>query len=246
MGNQRVLDVWDMHKSYDGIEVLKGISFSLDRGQTKGLIGPSGSGKSTLLNCINYLVEPDRGEIKLNGTRVEEGNLNAMRARMGFVFRGFNLFAHLSVLDNIRICPIKVKKVPKDQATDRAYQELERVGLAGKANSYPAQLSGGQQQRVSIARALAMDPTVILFDEPTSALDPELTGEVVRVMKKLADDGMTMLVVSHEMGFARSAADEIIFMEHGVIVEKGDPDSLFSRPTQQRTADFLRVIAEHA
>jgi polar amino acid transport system ATP-binding protein len=199
-----------------------------------------------LLNCINYLVQPDKGEIKLSGTRVEEANLNAMRAKMGFVFQGFNLFAHLSVLDNIRICPIKVGKVPKAQATERAYKELERVGLADRANAYPAQLSGGQQQRVSIARALAMDPTVILFDEPTSALDPELTGEVIKVMKQLADDGMTMLVVSHEMGFARSAADEIIFMEHGVIVEKGDPDSMFSHPAQQRTADFLRVIAEHS
>jgi polar amino acid transport system ATP-binding protein len=246
MDSQRVLDVRQMRKTYGDIEILKGISLSLDRGQTKVLIGPSGSGKSTLLNCINYLVPPDDGEVKLNGVIVGDRNLNAMRAKMGFVFQGFNLFAHLTVLDNIRICPMKVKKVSKDEATERAYLELDRVGLKDKAAAYPAQLSGGQQQRVSIARALAMDPTVILFDEPTSALDPELTGEVIRVMKNLADDGMTMLVVSHEMGFARSAADEIIFMEHGVIVEQGPPAMLFSSPQQRRTADFLRVIAEHA
>lgn len=245
MQRSRVLEVRDIFKRYGENEVLKGISLALDRGTTKVLIGPSGSGKSTLLRCINFLTEPDAGEVDLAGTRITSANINEMRAQIGFVFQDFNLFAHLSVLDNVRICPIKVKKVPKEKATERARAELARVGLADKANAYPAELSGGQQQRVSIARALAMDPTVMLFDEPTSALDPELTGEVVRVMQNLADDGMTMLVVSHEMGFARKAADEIIFMEQGRIVEQGPPDVLFSRPEQVRTRAFLNVISDH-
>lgn len=244
--NSPVLEILNLHKSYDNLEVLKGITFDLDRGQTKVLIGPSGSGKSTLLNCINHLVKPDQGEIRLNGTLVDDKNLNAMRANMGFVFQSFNLFAHLSALDNVRLCPMKVLKLSKAEATERAMHELERVGLSDKLDSYPAQLSGGQQQRVSIARALAMDPTVILFDEPTSALDPELTGEVVKVMRQLADEGMTMLLVTHEMSFARSAADEIIFMENGYIVERGAPEILFENPSEQRTADFLRIIVEHS
>lgn len=245
MANDLILDVQDLKKAYDGVDVLKGISFSLKKGETKVLIGPSGSGKSTLLRCINYLTIPDAGCIKLNGEEVLDTNIDAMRARMGFVFQDFNLFSHLTVLDNVRICQIKVKGKDKTSATERAHQELERVGLADRVNAYPAELSGGQQQRVSIARALAMDPDVLLFDEPTSALDPELTGEVTKVMQQLAKEGMTMVVVTHEMSFARQAADEIIFMEHGYIVEQGTPEAMFNQSTHERTRAFLNVIAEH-
>lgn len=240
-----VLRVDDIYKRYDSNEVLKGISLSLQRGETKVLIGPSGSGKSTLLRCINHLNKPNRGIIELGGQEVSDANIDRIRAQIGFVFQDFNLFSHLTVLDNVRICQLKVKRLTHDKATERAHQELERVGLQDKANAYPAELSGGQQQRVSIARALAMDPMLMLFDEPTSALDPELTGEVVKVMQQLADDGMTMLVVSHEMGFAKQAADEIIFMEGGHIIEQGMPEVLFSRPKQERTRAFLNVIAKH-
>jgi len=245
MADVPVLRVDDIHKRYADNEVLKGISLTLERGATKVLIGPSGSGKSTLLRCINHLNKPDRGTIELDGQRITDANIDRMRAQIGFVFQDFNLFSHLTVLDNVRICQLKVKRLTHDEATRRAHEELERVGLGDKADAYPAELSGGQQQRVSIARALAMDPMLMLFDEPTSALDPELTGEVVKVMQQLADDGMTMLVVSHEMGFARQAADEIIFMEGGHIIEQGPPDVLFSTPAQERTRAFLNVIAEH-
>src|SRR5690625_4145165 len=186
----RVLDVHNITKRYADTEILHGISLSLDRGETKVLIGPSGSGKSTLLRCINYLTQPDGGHVELGGERITAVRINALRAQIGFVFQDFNLFAHLTALDNVRMCPIRVRGQAKSEATDRARAELERVGLADRADAYPAELSGGQQQRVSIARALAMDPIVMLFDEPTSALDPELTGEVVRVMQRLADDGM--------------------------------------------------------
>lgn len=245
MADDLILDVQDVKKAYDGLEVLKGISFGLRKGDTKVLIGPSGSGKSTLLRCINHLTVPDAGRIYLNGHEVLDDNIDAMRARMGFVFQDFNLFSHLSVLDNVRICQIKVNGTDKEAATQRAKRELERVGLGDKADAYPAELSGGQQQRVSIARALAMDPDVLLFDEPTSALDPELTGEVVRVMQQLATEGMTMVVVTHEMSFARQAADEIIFMENGHIVEQGTPDAMFTDSVHERTRAFLNVIAEH-
>ncbi|ERS81692.1 amino acid ABC transporter ATP-binding protein [Halomonas sp. PBN3] len=245
MADNLILDVQDVKKAYEGLEVLKGIGFGLRKGETKVLIGPSGSGKSTLLRCINYLTVPDAGRIYLNGEEVLDKNIDTMRARMGFVFQDFNLFTHLTVLDNVRICQIKVSGVDKDTATQRAHRELERVGLGDKAAAYPAELSGGQQQRVSIARALAMDPDVLLFDEPTSALDPELTGEVVRVMQQLAAEGMTMVVVTHEMSFARQAADEIIFMEKGHIVEQGAPDVLFNSAVNERTRAFLNVIAEH-
>ncbi|QOR39034.1 amino acid ABC transporter ATP-binding protein [Billgrantia diversa] len=245
MAGQKILDVREVRKAYNGLEVLKGISFGLYRGETKVLIGPSGSGKSTLLRCINYLTVPDKGRIFLNGDEVLDTNIDAMRARMGFVFQDFNLFTHLTVLDNVTLCQVKVNGVDKKEAISRAQQELERVGLSDKADAYPAELSGGQQQRVSIARALAMDPDVLLFDEPTSALDPELTGEVVRVMQQLASDGMTMVVVTHEMGFARQAADEIIFLEHGHIVEQGPPDVMFQQASNDRTRAFLNIIAEH-
>lgn len=245
MADDLILDVQDIQKAYDGLEVLKGISFGLRKGETKVLIGPSGSGKSTLLRCINHLTVPDVGRIYLNGEEVLDGNIDAMRARMGFVFQDFNLFSHLTVLDNVRICQIKVNGTNKESATRRAHHELERVGLSDKADAYPAELSGGQQQRVSIARALAMDPDLLLFDEPTSALDPELTGEVIRVMQQLAAEGMTMVVVTHEMSFARQAADEIIFIEHGHIVEQGPPVALFNASASERTRLFLNVIAEH-
>ncbi len=241
-----LLRVEDLHKRYGKEEVLKGVSFSLDKGETKVIIGPSGTGKSTLLRCINRLTEPDRGRIWLEDVEITSPkvNINRVRAQIGFVFQDFNLFTHLTALDNVRLGLIRVKGMSKKAATTRAMQELARVGLADKANAYPAELSGGQQQRVSIARALAMDPKLILFDEPTSALDPELIGEVLAVMEDLAQSGMTMLVVTHEMGFARSVADEIIFMEKGVIVEQGPPEQLFRSPKHPRTAEFLRRITD--
>ncbi len=241
-----LLVVEDIHKRYGREEVLKGVSFSLERGETKVVIGPSGTGKSTLLRCINRLTPPDKGRVLLDGEDVThpKSNINKLRAQMGFVFQDFNLFAHLTALGNVRLGPMKVKGMKKDAATKLAMEELARVGLADKADAYPAQLSGGQQQRVSIARALAMSPKLILFDEPTSALDPELIGEVLTVMIELAKEGMTMLVVSHEMGFARSVADEIIFMEHGVIVEQGPPEQLFNAPKHARTGEFLHKITE--
>ena len=245
MAESLVLDVRNVTKRFEDLEVLKGITFGLKKGETKVVIGPSGSGKSTLLRCINHLTAPDSGKIYLDGDEVLNANIDAMRARMGFVFQDFNLFAHLTVLDNVRICQMKVNGTDKETATRRAHQELARVGLEEKAGAYPAELSGGQQQRVSIARALAMDPVVLLFDEPTSALDPELTGEVVRVMQQLAAEGMTMVVVTHEMSFARQAADEIIFMENGHIVEQGSPEAMFTQSSNERTRAFLNVIAEH-
>jgi len=215
MRDDVVLRVEDLHKRYGREEVLKGVSFAVRRGEVKVILGPSGTGKSTLLRCITRLTEPDRGRVWLEDVEVTDkrANLNRIRASIGFVFQDFNLFTHLTALDNVRIGLLKVKRLPKDQATRIAMEQLERVGLAHKAKAYPAELSGGQQQRVAIARALAMQPKLMLFDEPTSALDPELTGEVLEVMTQLARDGMTMVVVSHEVGFARAAADELIFMD---------------------------------
>ena len=241
-----LLVVEDLHKRYGKEEVLRGVSLELEKGETKVIIGPSGTGKSTLLRCINRLTEPDRGRIWLDGVEVTSPgtNIYKIRAQIGFVFQDFNLFTHLTALDNVALGLIRVRRMPKKEAKERALKELARVGLADKADAYPAQLSGGQKQRVSIARALAMDPKLILFDEPTSALDPELIGEVLEVMIELAEGGMTMLVVTHEMGFARAVADEIIFMEHGVIVEQGPPEVLFTSPKVPRTAEFLRKITE--
>ena len=241
-----LLKVENIHKRYGKEEVLKGVSFELKRGETKIVIGPSGTGKSTLLRCINRLSLPDKGRVWLEGEEIthSKSNINQLRAKIGFVFQDFNLFSHLTALKNVSIAPMKVMRMKKEEAAKLAMEELERVGLGDKADAYPAQLSGGQQQRVSIARALAMSPKLILFDEPTSALDPELIGEVLEVMINLAKDGMTMLVVSHEMGFARSVADEVIFMEHGVIVEQGPPQQLFSNPKHQRTGEFLHKITE--
>lgn len=243
---ESLLRIEDIHKRYGKEEVLRGISFSLGKGETKVLIGPSGTGKSTLLRCITRLTEPDRGRAWLEDVEVTspKTNVNHVRARIGFVFQDFNLFTHLTALDNVRLGPLRVRRMGKEKATRVAMAALERVGLREKAKNYPAELSGGQQQRVAIARALAMDPKLILFDEPTSALDPELIGEVLTVMIDLAQAGMTMLVVTHEMGFARSVADEIIFMEHGVILEQGTPEKLFTCPKCPRTAEFLHKITE--
>ena len=244
--NGVVLRVEDVHKAYGDNEVLRGVSCQLARGETKVVIGSSGTGKSTLLRCINQLTIPDSGHVSLGDTEItcKECDINAVRAQIGFVFQDFNLFTHLTALQNVRLGPMRVKKMEKARATRLAMEELERVGLAEKADAHPAELSGGQQQRVSIARALAMFPQLILFDEPTSALDPELIGEVLTVMIDLAREGMTMLVVSHEMGFARSVADEIIFMEDGVILEQGPPNQLFVNPREDRTREFLNKITE--
>jgi polar amino acid transport system ATP-binding protein len=238
-----LLEVQNLSKIYDDIEVLSDISFKLEKGDAKVLIGPSGTGKSTLLRCINYLTPPTSGEIWLEGEKVNlRADLNKVREKIGFVFQDFNLFKHLTAIDNVKIAPITVKGLKKNEATELAMRELDQVGLKDKYNAYPAQLSGGQQQRVSIARALAMEPKLILFDEPTSALDPELTGEVLQVMIRLAKGGMTMLVVSHEMGFANSVANEIIFIEEGRIVEAGPPEQLYKDPKEQRTREFLSKI----
>jgi len=241
-----ILKVEDLHKSYGDNHVLRGVSMSMRRGETKVVIGPSGTGKSTLLRCINQLSVPDSGRVWLGNREItcRKENINHIRAEIGFVFQDFNLFTHLNALANVRLGPMKVKGMKKDAATKLAMEELERVGLVDKADAYPAELSGGQQQRVSIARALAMFPKLMLFDEPTSALDPELIGEVLEVMVSLAKDGMTMLVVSHEMGFARSVSDEIIFMEDGDILEQGPPEDFFTSPKEGRTREFLSKITE--
>lgn len=239
-----LLDVQKIHKSYATTEILKGVSLSLDRGETKVIMGPSGTGKSTLLRCINRLTVPNSGKLFLEGVEVLDTNINQMRQKIAFVFQDFNLFMHLNARDNVAIGLMKLRGMKRAEAHERAERELDRVGVIDQAKSYPAQLSGGQQQRVSIARALAMDPEVILFDEPTSALDPELTGEVVAVMQALAGEGMTMLVVSHEVGFARQAADGIIFMDDGNIVEEGPPSKVLDAPEHERTQRFLSMIGE--
>jgi len=242
-----ILQVKDIHKSFGNKEVLKGISFEVHKGETKVIIGPSGMGKSTLLRCINQLTIPDKGTIWLRGQEVNHHNtreINQFRQKIGMVFQDFNLFDHLNAVSNVEIALIKVKGMKKQEARDKAMSELQKVGLEKQALLYPAELSGGQKQRVSIARALAMDPDVMLFDEPTSALDPELIGEVLGVMQKLAQEGMTMVVVTHEMGFARSVADEIIFLEKGRILESGPPEKLFYQPEYERTRKFLFKLTE--
>ena len=243
--NRVVLRVENLKKSFGDKEVRKGVSFDMNEGETKVIIGPSGTGKSTLLSCINMLVTPDEGKIWLEEEEVTSAkNINRIRQEIGFVFQDFGLFNHLTALRNVMVGLTKVKKVEKEKAKELAMKELKRVGLEREAKMYPAQLSGGQKQRVGIARALAMQPKIILFDEPTSALDPELIGEVLSVMKNLAESGMTMLVVTHEMGFARTVSDEIIFMEHGHIVEQSSPEEMFKNPKNPRTKEFLFKLNE--
>ncbi len=246
MKDNIILRVEDIHKKYGKTEVLSGISFEVRKGDTKVFIGSSGTGKSTLLRCINQLTVPDSGKIWLHGEEVthSQKSINYFRQRIGMVFQNFNLFDHLTAVKNVEIALIKVKKLNKKQAREKAMEELVRVGLKEQADLYPAELSGGQAQRVSIARALAMEPDIMLFDEPTSALDPELTGEVLAVMKDLSRNGMTMLVVTHEMGFACSVANEIIFMEKGKILESGPPSKLIREPRFERTKQFLCKLGE--
>ncbi|MFW6458015.1 MAG: amino acid ABC transporter ATP-binding protein [Halodesulfurarchaeum sp.] len=241
-----LLRIEHLKKRYGEETVLRDISFEMDEGDAHVLIGPSGSGKSTLLRCVNRLTEPDGGDIYLDGRRTsdETYDVNDLRRQVGMVFQDINLFAHLTAVGNVRLGLEQVLGLDREAADARAMAELEQVGLADQADSYPAQLSGGQQQRVGIARALAMDPKLMLFDEPTSSLDPELTGEVVKVMRELAADGMTMLVVTHEMGFARSAATRMLFLEEGQLLEEGPPAQLFDAPEHERTREFLRRITE--
>ena len=243
---EEILKVVDLKKRFGNNEVLKGVSFSIGKGETKVVIGPSGAGKSTMLRCINRLVEPDGGKIYFKGNEITSKNVDIkkIRSRIGFVFQHFNLFKHLTALDNVKIGLKIVKKMSDDEATERAYKALEMVKLEDCASKYPAQLSGGQQQRVAIARALAMDPEIILFDEPTSALDPELVGEVLDVMKELSKKHVTMLVVTHEIGFALGVADEILFFYNGVIWERGKPQEIIYKPKKKETKDFLRRIFE--
>lgn len=237
----RVNNIW---KSYDDLEVLKGVSFELKKKEVKVIFGPSGSGKSTLLRCINLLDPPQKGEVYLSGINLmsKDVDINEARTKIGMVFQHFNLFTHLKALDNVSIALRRVKKLPKEEANQKALEALERVKLAKWADHYPAQLSGGQQQRVGIARALAMDPDVILFDEPTSALDPELIGEVLQVMLDLAKSGTTMVVVTHELGFARAVASEMIFLGEGIVIERGTPDHFFTSPKSDRVQQFLQQL----
>lgn len=236
--------VTNLHKYFGKLEVLKGIDMTVSEGEVVCLIGPSGSGKSTLLRCLNKLEESTKGEIIVDGYLISDKktDINKVRENIGMVFQQFNLFAHMSVLKNIMFAPVELKIMNKAEAKEKAMALLERVGLADKADAYPHQLSGGQKQRVAIARALAMNPDIMLFDEPTSALDPEMVGEVLQVMKDLAKQGMTMVVVTHEMGFAREVADRVLFMDEGVICEQGTPEEVFGNPQQERTKDFLRKV----
>ncbi|WP_407390364.1 amino acid ABC transporter ATP-binding protein [Carnobacterium jeotgali] len=234
-----------LKKSFGDNEVLTDINQEVKKGEVVVIIGPSGSGKSTLLRCLNLLETPTSGEVIFEGTALtglNETKLNQLREKMGMVFQSFNLFPHMTVLENLKVSPVKVKGLSDEEATASAIKLLEQVGLSDKADAYPASLSGGQQQRVAIARALAMNPAVMLFDEPTSALDPEMVGEVLKVMQDLADAGMTMVVVTHEMGFAKEVADRVIFMDGGYIVEEGKPEELFNNPQHERTQDFLAKI----
>lgn len=238
------IKIKNLHKSFNKLEVLKGIDLTVKEGEVVCIIGPSGSGKSTMLRCINLLEVPTKGEIIVDNYDItaKKANLNLIRRNIGMVFQQFNLFPHLTVLDNITMAPVDTKTMSKPEAVKLATELLERVGLADKASAYPSQLSGGQQQRVAIARALAMKPDVMLFDEPTSALDPEMVGEVLNVMKELAEDGMTMVVVTHEMGFAREVSDRVVFIDEGVICEEGTPDEVFKNPKNPRTIDFLNKV----
>lgn len=243
---EKVLEVKDVWKAYGKLQVLKGISFDINEGETKVIFGPSGSGKSTLLRCINMLDPPDKGKIIIRGIDITAPgvDLNKVRSRIGMVFQHFNLFNHLTALDNVALGLRVVKKMPKQKAREKAMEALRKVKMEKWWNHYPGQLSGGQKQRVGIARALAMEPDIILFDEPTSALDPELIGEVLNVMLELAKEKITMLVVTHEMGFARAVASEMIFIDNGVVVERGTPEHFFTKPKTERVRRFLSKIGE--
>lgn len=239
-----MIDVKNLEKSFGGHLVLKGINEYIEKGEKVAVIGPSGSGKSTFLRCLNLLEQPTGGTITFEGVDITDPkmDINALRSRMGMVFQQFNLFPHLSVRENIMLAPVKLKRMTKEEAGKKAEELLERVGLPDKAAAYPKQLSGGQQQRIAIARALAMNPEVMLFDEPTSALDPEMVGEVLEIMKELANDGMTMVVVTHEMGFARSVATRVLFMDEGVIAEQNEPEAFFTSPQNPRLKEFLSKV----
>lgn len=238
-----MIELKDVRKSFGKNEVLKGINLQIDKGEVVVIIGPSGSGKSTVLRTMNYLEEPTSGHVIVDGMDLSDKNkLNAVRTEVGMVFQNFNLFPHMTVLDNLTLAPVNVRKTDKKEAQDIAMKLLERVGLADKAQMYPDSLSGGQKQRVAIARALAMKPKVMLFDEPTSALDPEMVREVLDVMKSLADEGMTMIIVTHEMGFAKEVADRVLFVDGGQILEDGTPAQVFDAPSSDRTKLFLSKI----
>jgi ABC-type polar amino acid transport system ATPase subunit len=246
MSDQKLVELRGIHKSFGDNVVLAGVDLLVDRGEVIVIAGPSGSGKSTMLRCVNGLEIADRGEITFDGRPVKPGKgLSALRAEIGFVFQQFHLFPHMSVLDNITLAPMKVKGVARDAARARGEELLERVGIAEKAHQFPAELSGGQQQRVAIARALAMDPKLMLFDEPTSALDPEMIREVLDVMRDLAREGMTMLVVTHEMGFAREVCDRLVFIDGGLIVEEGPPAEFFANAQSERAREFVDKIIHH-
>ncbi len=241
--NEKVV-VTNLHKYFEKNEVLTGIDATIYEGEVVCVIGPSGSGKSTFLRCLNKLEDATDGTIIIDGFDITDKklNINKVRENIGMVFQQFNLFANMSVLKNIMMAPVSLKKLSKEDAEKKAMELLERVGLADKAHSFPGELSGGQQQRVAIARALAMNPDIMLFDEPTSALDPEMVGEVLDVMKELAAEGMTMIVVTHEMGFAREVADRVLFMADGIITEQGTPEEIFGNPQNPRTQDFLSKV----
>ena len=239
-----MITVKNLKKNFGDLTVLKGIDVTIEKGECVVVIGPSGSGKSTFLRCLNRLEEPDGGEIDIEGTDLlsPHTDINEMRQRIGMVFQHFNLFPHKTILENVTLAPIKLKKMPQKEAEDAALELLRRVGIEDKASVYPSTLSGGQKQRVAIARSLAMNPQVMLFDEPTSALDPEMVGEVLDVMKNLAKEGMTMVVVTHEMGFAKEVANRVLVMADGVILEEGTPEEIFEHPQHERTKAFIKAI----
>lgn len=242
--SEAMINVKDLHKSFGENHILRGITEQIHKGEVVAIIGPSGSGKSTFLRCLNLLETPDSGEIYVDGELINDkkADVNKIRQKMGMVFQHFNLFPHLTVLNNITLAPVKLKLMTKEEAEKKAMELLNMVGLAGKASSYPVQLSGGQKQRIAIARSLAMNPEIMLFDEPTSALDPEMVGEVLGVMKTLAQSGMTMVIVTHEMGFAREVASRVLFVDQGIILEQGKPAELFDNPKNERTQQFLSKV----